>query len=311
MVENNKKGIITKLITYPLKGAHGNETKSVILKKEGFLNDRIFSLVDKSSMKKVNMRESTKLYNIKCEEIENFSNSNKIFKFVIPSKIDTESLIEELVVIDSKKNYKKVSFKLYDAPRNGIEIEGDCILKINDYLEKDYLLVFCQEPEEIIKWENQNKFISDISTVKNNFYDEGTILIVQEEDVNELNELLVKSGNPIVEARAFRPNIIISGYDAQSIEKAKSICIRNILFRRMSNCGRCKIVTYNFEKGEMNKNKEPLETLADYRFDNSGNKTTFGGYYFPESYTKDSKSNFFIKEDFLLELGDEVKLNFE
>ena len=309
MVESNKSKVIN-LITYPIKGGYGNESKSVILRKEGLKNDRIFCLVDKLTMKKVNIKESIRVYNIKVNEAESKDKNLKVYVFKIPDSNEKDVFNEEQVIIDFTKNYKEIDFVLGQTPKKGIDIEGACIEKINKYLEKNYLLAYCLVPEKITK-ENYKKFIVNVENVNVNYYDLSPLLIIQQEDVDELNEKLSKNGKQLSEAKAFRPNIIIQGFKSQSVEKASSLIIGDITFKRMSNCGRCKVINFNFEKGEINEDKEPLETLAEYKFDSTNNKTTFGGYFYPESYLKDGKSNYFNSdEEIKIEVGNEVKLEF-
>jgi uncharacterized protein YcbX len=91
------------------------------------------------------------------------------------------------------------------------------------------------------------------------FADGYPILIISEESLNDLNS---KMESPLPMNR-FRPNIVIKGCAAFEEDTWKRIKIGGIEMALVKPCPRCVVTT--IDKETLEKNKEPLKTLAKYR----------------------------------------------
>ncbi|XP_022333986.2 mitochondrial amidoxime reducing component 2-like [Crassostrea virginica] len=108
------------------------------------------------------------------------------------------------------------------------------------------------------------------------FSDFGGYLVMNEASLGALNDRLQNK----VTFRSFRPNIVISGCDAFAEDCWEEIKIgdkRPLYFRILDPCTRCVLTTVNPDTGERNKDKQPLETLKQFRcFPPYGSDPIFG-----------------------------------
>ncbi len=91
------------------------------------------------------------------------------------------------------------------------------------------------------------------------FADGYPILIISEESLLDLNS---KLDAPLPMNR-FRPNIVVKGCDAFAEDTWKRIKIGDIEMALVKPCPRCVVTTIN--KETLEKSKEPLKTLGEYR----------------------------------------------
>ncbi|MDD2921924.1 MAG: MOSC domain-containing protein [Anaerolineales bacterium] len=91
------------------------------------------------------------------------------------------------------------------------------------------------------------------------FADGYPILIISEESLNDLNS---KMESPLPMNR-FRPNIVIKGCAPFEEDSWKRIKIGEVEMALVKPCPRCVVTT--IDKETLEKNKEPLKTLAKYR----------------------------------------------
>jgi uncharacterized protein len=101
-----------------------------------------------------------------------------------------------------------------------------------------------------------------------NLSDGYPLLLISQSSLDDLNSRLEK---PLPMNR-FRPNIVITGTNPYEEDEMAEFVIRGVRFFGVKLCARCAITTINQESLE--KNKEPLKTLATYR--NKNNNTYFG-----------------------------------
>lgn len=100
------------------------------------------------------------------------------------------------------------------------------------------------------------------------FSDGYPFLIIGQASLDDLNSRLEKS----VPMNRFRPNIVFTGGEPYSEDMMHTFEIGNIQFRGVKLCARCPIPT--IDQQSLERGKEPLKTLARYRFKN--NKIMFG-----------------------------------
>lgn len=91
------------------------------------------------------------------------------------------------------------------------------------------------------------------------FADGYPILIISEESLQDLNSRL---DSPLPMNR-FRPNIVVKGSEPFAEDTWKRIRIGEIEMALVKPCPRCVVTT--IDKETLEKNKEPLRTLGEYR----------------------------------------------
>lgn len=300
------KFTVLDIITYSLKGGFPVFHEEKFMTKEGFLDDRVFMFLDKNKNRKFTTKENP--LNFLIQVIRKNENGKK-YEFRIPNTNDLNTLksnnysynsvnisIDEEEANKAYKDnsiskYKIHKFNLFDSARKGILIEDNNLSKsLKDYFGEDVYVVYSHKSEYLTEKNDlpQNS-LNHIKkeNAKVNFYDLAPILINQIEDLDELNEKL--KGRKI-DKIAFRPNLILKGVDTfkpQIIEKAKFIKINGLLMKKIKNCGRCKLITLNIEEICFDKNKEPLETLGDYKIDENS-ETLYGGYFCAENLVNEN-----------------------
>ena len=91
------------------------------------------------------------------------------------------------------------------------------------------------------------------------FADGYPILIISEESLQDLN---LRLDSPLPMNR-FRPNIVVKGGEPFAEDTWKRIKIGEIEMALVKPCPRCVVTT--IDKETLEKNKEPLKTLGEYR----------------------------------------------
>lgn len=92
------------------------------------------------------------------------------------------------------------------------------------------------------------------------FADGFPILIVSEESLKDLNDKLESP----VDMRRFRPNIVVTGFDAFAEDKLSLFSIGDIPMKGVKICSRCPMPMNDPDLGERT-SQEPIATLSTYR----------------------------------------------
>ena len=93
------------------------------------------------------------------------------------------------------------------------------------------------------------------------FADGFPLLITNQASLDELNSRLADA----VEMRRFRPNIVISGPEAWSEDRWKSVTVGETRLVVAKPCSRCVMTTVDPGTGLKDPETEPLRTLSRYR----------------------------------------------
>ncbi len=142
------------------------------------------------------------------------------------------------------------------------DVGGEVAELLSDHLREHCSLVF-MPPETIRQVDREYAREGD----RVGFADGFPVLIASLASLADLNTRLP---DPVGIDR-FRANIVITGEEPWSEERAAEIRIGEIVFRTPKRCSRCVVITTNQHTGEVG--KEPLRTLASYR--REGNKVYF------------------------------------
>ena len=111
-----------------------------------------------------------------------------------------------------------------------------------------------------------------------NLSDEAPYLLASVESLADLNRRMGERGQPPVEMRRFRPNIVIRGLKAWEEDSIKQVKIGGVLFWAWQRCGRCRMTTIDRET--LAYGPEPLATLSTFR-ERANGQRNFGIHLVP------------------------------
>jgi hypothetical protein len=97
------------------------------------------------------------------------------------------------------------------------------------------------------------------------FADSYPFLAVSEASLADLNDRLLKRGEPALPMNRFRPNLVIEGTGPYDEDTWNRLRIGAVTFRASGPCARCIVTTT--DQLTTVRGKEPLRTLATYRAD--------------------------------------------
>ena len=282
---------VSNLFYYPLKSGTEIEVKEVEITETGIPNDRVFILLDKKTKNFLSIKTNWKVYYIKLMINSNIAkivvpNFDKTFEFDLQGEYDKSSIIEV--------NYWKNKI-------NGLILNEEINKAISDYLCQEVLLVYAMSKRDLKDDKKFKKCVNvNVEKDKTYFTDLAPYHLISQESLNEVNRKLQLKGEDPVKLNNFRPNIVISGCGVPFFEdKCHKIKIGNAIFRRIIGCVRCKLTTFDSDKGKFRTSLEPLETLYENKTDENLGGCVFGQYFCCD-----------IQEGFstTIKVGDEVTL---
>lgn len=253
-----KKLKLEELYSYPIKSTKGIQLNEVVVDKLGFENDRYFGIANAFN-ELVTARENPRLLKLKTE----INNDNLRIIYKQDSKIVSINTVLYDIQVSLFK--KEVQAKLFNT-------------EINKWLTK-----ILKAESKLIKINSKN--LRQTNDTEISFSDLYPIHLISKESVVALNKKLESP----VETSRFRPNIIVSGFDAFEEEKWTAITIGNCEFKVVSKTERCTLITIDPKNGEKNTKQEPLRTLAKEFKTNK--KVNFGIYLIPTKIGKIQKSD--------------------
>ena len=92
--------------------------------------------------------------------------------------------------------------------------------------------------------------------------------------LDDLNERLAQKGEAALPMNRFRPNIVIEGLEAFDEDHLDTLVAGEIVLRMVKPCTRCQVTTTDQDTASVG--REPLPTLAGYRYDARLEGVTFG-----------------------------------
>ncbi|XP_058472296.1 mitochondrial amidoxime-reducing component 1 isoform X2 [Solea solea] len=126
------------------------------------------------------------------------------------------------------------------------------------------------------------------------YTDVGPVMLLSEASVHNLSSKSEKDLN----AKQFRPNIVISDCEAFAEDSWDEIQIGNVRLQRVMSCGRCLFTTVDPDTGIFHR-KEPYQTLKSYRLCDPSEKHIYkSSPLFGQLHT--------VKKTGILQVGDVV-----
>jgi len=122
------------------------------------------------------------------------------------------------------------------------------------------------------------------------FADGYPLLLISQASLNDLNHRLLDDKFTPVEMAQFRPNITVDNCDAFAEDTWSKIQIGEVQFKVSKPCERCIFTTINLKNAKRDANKQPLNTLSNYRKTIEG-KILFGQNLIPLTSGKIKKGD--------------------
>jgi uncharacterized protein YcbX len=241
---------VSQLYIYPVKSLGGIALDKAIVTDRGFQYDRRWMLVDHNNLF-ISQREINQMALMKLEVVDNGIKVNyppKSSSFIIPFQPLTNEFADVTIWDDV-------------CPAQFVNKQAD--EWFSTMLESPCRLVYMPDDSERI---TDQKYASDGSIVS--FADGYPFLLIGQTSLDDLNTRL---NDPLPMDR-FRPNIVFTGGEPFEEDAMHTFTIGNITFRGVKLCARCIMTT--IDQDTIARGKEPLKTLAKYRFKN--NKILFG-----------------------------------
>jgi len=243
---------ISELYIYPIKSLAGIPVKKAQVTPTGFEHDRRWLLVDENNCF-ITQREfhQMALLQVTIEEgglsVTHKLNNDSIFiPFNIPGK-----------------QYEQAAVTIWDDTCLAEFVSTEADKWFTERLEMNCRLVYMPDTTRRIV---DQRYAPE--TAITSFADAYPFLIIGQASLNELNTRL---SEPLPMNR-FRPNIVFTGGEPFDEDLYGQFTIGDINFFGVKLCARCVMTTVNQDTAV--KGKEPLKTLAKYRFKN--NKILFG-----------------------------------
>ena len=106
------------------------------------------------------------------------------------------------------------------------------------------------------------------------FADGYPLLVIGTASLDDLNERLAAKGEGALPMNRFRPNLVVDGLDAYDEDHLDTLAVGDVLLRMVKPCIRCQVTTTDQATARVG--REPLPTLATYRYDERLQGVKFG-----------------------------------
>jgi uncharacterized protein YcbX len=106
------------------------------------------------------------------------------------------------------------------------------------------------------------------------FADGYPILVIGSASLADLNERLARKGERALPMDRFRPGVVVDGLDAYAEDHTDTLDCGGVMLRMVKPCTRCQVTTTDQATARVG--REPLPTLATYRYDPRLAGVTFG-----------------------------------
>ena len=241
---------VSQLYIYPVKSLGGIALDKATVTDRGFQYDRRWMLVDHNNLF-ISQREIHQMALLKLKITDNgilVNHSVKNEFYTIP--------------FEPTKN-EFVAVTIWDDTCAGQFVSDEADQWFSKILEIQCRLVYM--PDDSHRITDQRYTAEDSIT---SFSDAYPFLMIGQASLVDLNSRL---NEPLPMSR-FRPNIVFTGGEPYEEDMMHTFTIGNITFYGVKLCARCVMTTIDQETAIAG--KEPLKTLARYRFKN--NKIMFG-----------------------------------
>ncbi|HJP64136.1 MAG TPA: MOSC N-terminal beta barrel domain-containing protein [Mucilaginibacter sp.] len=241
---------VSELYIYPIKSMAGISVNKANVTDRGFKYDRRWMLVDENNLF-ISQREVAQMALMHIQILKE------------GLKVDFRPKASSLLIPFQPQTDEFAEVTIWDDTCTGQFVSAEADRWFSNMLDIRCRLVYM--PEETHRITDQRYTPENSIT---SFSDAYPFLIIGQASLYDLNSRLPE---PILMNR-FRPNIVFKGGEPYSEDLMHTFSIGEIEFHGVKLCARCPIPTIDQES--LARGKEPLKTLARYRFKN--NKIMFG-----------------------------------
>ncbi|MFI5160926.1 MAG: MOSC domain-containing protein [Sphingobacteriales bacterium] len=241
---------VSELYIYPIKSMGGIPVKNVHVTDRGFEYDRRWMLVDENNLF-ISQREVPEMALIKIT-VEEYG-----------LKVTYLPLSSSLLVPFKPQTDEFAEMFIWDDTCTGQFVSAQADQWFSEMLAVNCRLVYMPD--------NSHRITDQRYTPENSitsFSDAYPFLIIGQSSLDDLNSRLAEA----LPMNRFRPNIVFTGGKPFAEDLMHSFTIGEMQFYGVKLCARCIMPTIDQET--IKQGKEPLKTLARYRFKN--NKIMFG-----------------------------------
>jgi len=233
---------LSEIRVYPIKSLSGIFLDNAIVHKQGIENDRMLMLVDDSGR---------------------FITQRKYPHLAL---INTQMKGEEINISAPYFPDLSINSRCFLSEKIAVTVWGDeCTAFVADKAINAWFSKYLGCSVRLVRYDIDAPRKSDpLYSHKDDivsFADGFPLLVISQASLDDLNFRLDKP----VTMTNFRPNIVVDGCKAYSEDQWKKIKIGKVEFDVVKKCSRCILTTIDPNTGVKNKNREPLETLSQYR----------------------------------------------
>jgi uncharacterized protein len=245
---------VASIWRYPVKSMMGEELNACEITEKGLLGDRAYGVIDNETGKLANAKNPHKWPNM-FQYRANFIDSPQKDSAIPPVRITFPDGCSIISTDNQKNELLSNSFNRSVHLSNPSSIE----VQFEGYI-----------PEEIEELDNKGSIFTRTSP-KNTFFDIDMVHIITTSTINYLRKLAPESR---IEARRFRPNIIIEVPDTEAfIENdwvGKILTIGSVQLKISQETKRCVMTT--LAQGDLPKDSNVLRSIV------ANNVGSFGVY---------------------------------
>lgn len=241
---------ISQLFIYPVKSLGGIAVNHSKLTDRGLAYDRRWMLIDQNN-RFLSQRENAAMALFKTGIDDN--------GLIVTYTADSTSI--SIPFVPAKLQTVKVT--IWDDTCSGQYVSDEADAWFSQKLNMVCRLVYM--PDDTLRPTDPRYTLQNSVT---SFSDAYPLLMIGQASLDDLNSRL----GVALPMNRFRPNVVFTGGEPYSEDTYHHIKVNGIDLYGVKLCARCIMTT--IDQRTMQKNKEPLKTLATYR--RKGNKILFG-----------------------------------
>jgi len=250
--------ILSDIRIYPVKSLTGISVDESSVFPHGLNNDRLLMLIDDSGLF-ITQRKYPQL------ALVNTNIDNDKLRVTAPDRPD-------LMISENDFASETIYVKIWRDECDG-RVASE---KINHWFSR-----FLNMPVRLIKYNHKkSRAINPDYSQKGDivsYADAYPLLVISKASLDDLNSRLQVS----VTMNNFRPNLIVDGCEAYAEDIWKKIRIGKVEFDAVKKCDRCILTTIDPKTGIKDANRQPFNTLTEYRKEQGG--VMFGMNLIPRS----------------------------
>ncbi|PJI94501.1 MOSC domain-containing protein [Luteimicrobium subarcticum] len=243
-------GRVDSLHVYPVKGCHRVDVDSATLDPWGLVGDRRFLPVDETG-KLVSQREVRALTGVRP------ALADGVLTLTAPGRDD----LPDLDVATAAR--ADVTASIWGTEFRASSCGDDADAWLSRAAGRELRLVWMDDPTRRPVLDAEWTRPGDVVSAADGY----PLLLASTSSLAALNDWIAAESSPdeVVPMTRFRPNLVVSGFDAWAEDdwSGRRLRVGDTTLRVAGPCARCVMTTTDQESGE--RRREPLRTLARHR----------------------------------------------